>query len=343
MDSVSSHVSFIGIVDFTEDARWVYASESVQDLLGFEPRELIGRPSLGLVHPDELAQVRKMHYDTIKQDKAATLAYLRMKHKDPCKGYILCSITRTVCQNVLVGSVSFASPGPRAMHNNSTAQEVTVITPSARDFEFRRWNDPNPMPPCPILAPPGRGNGPDVDDPSHSPPMRFNPLPHQSVRTSLILDRFSERCGIHYCANDSILPPETVMGRSFFDFVTPRHEDLVRNWIDVVKGWGVNERGQPSDGGFGFGKFAICVRGRDSSLRTDVPSSRTRRSPPSNSARSQSHPSRARSHSRRDLSSPLRVREYQKPSAPGDEIMVDAIFSAHSDGLLVIIRKASSS
>jgi hypothetical protein len=36
-----------------------------------------------------------------------------------------------------VGSVSFASPGPRAMHNASTAQEIEVITPSAKDFEFR--------------------------------------------------------------------------------------------------------------------------------------------------------------------------------------------------------------
>lgn len=81
-----------------------------------------------------------------------------MRHKDPCKGYILCCVvcgkhslsfassltlcggplqTRTVCQNVLVGSVSFAAPGPRAMHNNSTAQEVTVVTPYAKDFEFR--------------------------------------------------------------------------------------------------------------------------------------------------------------------------------------------------------------
>ena len=60
--------------------------------VGFEPRELIGRPSLELVHPDEFAQVRGIHYSTITQDQAAVLAYLRMRHKDPCKGYILCAI-----------------------------------------------------------------------------------------------------------------------------------------------------------------------------------------------------------------------------------------------------------
>ena len=56
----------------------------------------------------------------------------------------------------------------------------------------------------------------------------------------------------------------SVMGRSFFDFVSKRNEELVRSWITTVKGWGVNERGQPSDGGFGFGKFTLCINGRDS-------------------------------------------------------------------------------
>ena len=30
--------------------------------------------------------------DTIQQDKAAVLVYLRMKHKDPIKGYVLCGV-----------------------------------------------------------------------------------------------------------------------------------------------------------------------------------------------------------------------------------------------------------
>ncbi len=37
--------------------------------------------------------------------------------------------------NILVGSVSFASPG-KALHNPSTFQEITVITESAANFEF---------------------------------------------------------------------------------------------------------------------------------------------------------------------------------------------------------------
>ena len=121
------------------------------------------------------------------------------------------------------------------------------------------------MPPCPV------GDTDSESDSDYTPPppdtsspIRFAPLPEQSVRTLLILDRFSQRCTVLYCANDSILLTTSVMGRSFFDFVAKRNEELVRSWITTVKGWGVNERGQPSDGGFGFGRFTLCLNGRDS-------------------------------------------------------------------------------
>ncbi|KAH9841393.1 uncharacterized protein C8Q71DRAFT_700276 [Rhodofomes roseus] len=349
MDANTPCVSFIGIVDFTEQAKWVYCSESVNDLLGFEPHELIGTPSLNLVHPDEFDQVKAMHYSTITQDRAAVLAYLRMRHKDPYKGYILCAISRTVCQNVLVGSVSFASPGPKAMHNASTAQEVRIITPYARDFELRRWNDPNPMPPCPI--PDRLKNTPSPafsasalsrrSSPSPSPeaeaPPHFDPLPEQSPRTALILDRFSVNCNVLYCSNDSLISTTRVMGRSFYDFVMSKDEVTVRAWIDVIKGWGVNERGQPSDGGFGFGKFTLCVGGRDSSVRQTEPAPARNRHGSHNVSRDSGSRDYGRSH--RSTHSTTQGRGRDRKGSDNRDLKVDAIFSAHSDGLMVIIRK----
>ncbi|KAH9931642.1 uncharacterized protein BXZ73DRAFT_77666 [Epithele typhae] len=338
MDSSPACVSFIGIVDFTEHANWVYCSESVCDLLGYEPRELIGTSSLHLVHPDEFSEVKELHYTTISQDQAAVLAYLRMKHKDPYKGYILCGISRTVCQNVLVGSVSFAAPGPKAMHNASTAQEVKIITPTAKDLEFRQ----RPR--------------------DKSQAISFDPLPEQSLRTALILDRFSVNCTILYCSNDSLLPTTTCMGRSFFDFVSVKDEPLVRSWIDVIKSWGVNERGQPSDGGFGFGKFSLIVHGRDSSRPPDPVPSRHRSGSHANSYQSGSTESSRGSRDSRpsyhhssssNSNSNYRDRERErdrhresrtssnKDRGNGDRI-VDAIFSAHSDGLMAILRPASA-
>ncbi|KAI0269959.1 hypothetical protein BC834DRAFT_864207 [Gloeopeniophorella convolvens] len=360
MDSSSPNVSFIGIVDFTENARWVFLTESVSELLGYEPHELVGTPSLDLVHPDEFRDVKSLHYTTISQDKAAVLAYLRLKHKDPYKGYVLCAISRTVAWNVLVGSVSFAAMGPRAMHNASTAQEVTIITPHASNFEFRRWGDPSPMPPSPIQGydspePTTEAESPQEDSAAESLPsgarsgsrtgpdgaITFDPLPKQSIRTALILDRFSTSCPIIYCSNDSFLSTTNVMGRPCFDFVARRDESLVRSWIDAVKSWGVNERGQPSDGGFGFGKFHLLKRGRDSveRLDADLP-------PPHRLPRQAGAPPPPRRGAGRHTAAPVPARERPRPRTTvtqDDEILVDAIFSAHSDGLMVILRYASPS
>ncbi|KAH7909240.1 hypothetical protein BJ138DRAFT_1155777 [Hygrophoropsis aurantiaca] len=352
MESNTPRVSFIAIVDFSEDARWLFLTESASDLLGFEPRELIGRPALELVHPDEFPQVRQMHYDTIRQDKAAVLAYLRLKHKDPFKGYILCAVSRTVVHNVLVGSVSFAAPGAKAMHNASTAQEVEVVTPTARDFELRRWGDPSPMPPSPVPPIPSpvlpsaltssesqrTQDGAHLQKPSSpAPAISFKPLPSQSSRSALILDRFSIHCTVIYCSNDLLLSTTSIMGRSFYDFVTKRSEDTVRSWIDIIKAWGVNERGQPSDGGFGFGKFSLCTAGRDSSERSPaLPPARRRDK--TISRNSSSRPQSAHTVS----SSSSRSRFRTSPTTTlEEEIAVDAIFSAHSDGILVILRTTS--
>ncbi|KAI0032582.1 hypothetical protein K488DRAFT_49591, partial [Vararia minispora EC-137] len=349
----------VGIVDFSEQARWVFLSESVSELLGFEPKELVGTPSLDLVHPDEFPSVKKLHYDTISQDKAAVLAYLRLRHKDPYRGYILCAISRTVAYNVLVGSVSFASMGPKAMHNASTAQEVTIITPSAKNFEFRRWGDPSPLHPTALsdseddsenatlshepsqarLDPSSTKafrSGPSLTIDRESNVISFEPLPKQSVRTALFLDRFSSDCKIEYCSNDKFVQTTEVMGRPFFDFVVRKDEELVRSWIDAIKAWGVNERGQPSDGGFGYGKFTLYLPGRDSRHPEGL------RDRHRQGTRGSALPGRPE---RRHSSHSAAPKSSSRPRPRGrarDEMRVDAIFSAHSDGLMVIIRHSKS-
>ncbi|KAK0243921.1 hypothetical protein EDD85DRAFT_806083 [Armillaria nabsnona] len=244
-----------------------------------------------------------------------------MKHKDPYKGYVLCGVSRTVVHNVLVGSVSFASPGAKALHNASTAQEITVISPAAENFQFRRWNDPSPMPPSP----------PPFSTPPQTPadPISYEHLPSQSFRTALILNRFSLRCTIQYCSNDLLVESTEAIGRSFFDYVARKDEAIVTSWIDVIKTWGVNERGQPSDGGFGFGKFALLTEARESEPRQEPP----------NASRHHKHGTNKSRSSKRSSQTPRK--SSHQPEPLHGAISVDAIFSAHSDGLMVILRRAS--
>lgn len=92
----------------------------------------------------------------------------------------------------------------------------------------------------------------------------FRDIPTPSKRTGLILNRFSRQCPVMYCTNDCIFNAAKLFNRSFYDFVSPAHEANVRQWIDVSKGWGVTDSGHPSDGGFVFGTFNICLEGRNS-------------------------------------------------------------------------------
>ncbi|KAI3621358.1 potassium voltage-dependent transporter [Moniliophthora roreri] len=276
---------------------------------------------------------------------------------------------RTVVHNVLVGSVSFASPGAKALHNASTAQEITIISP-APELEFRRWHDPSPMPPSPIppalrtvpatlsLRSPTLSPLPSSErspSPTEEPPLsptssaaspkpapqssvakliadnspsgiNYPTPPVQSSRTALILNRFSRECTIMYCSNDHLIDP-------------PDKDEQVKQWIDTVKSWGVNERGQPSDGGFGFGRFGLVRRGKATKKEPTSPPRPGR----GHRTHSTSHIARSRAHS-----SPLhsqrgvdREREREKHAdGEGEIISVDAIFSAHSDGLMVILRRA---
>jgi len=166
------------------------------------------------------------------------------------------------------------------------------------------------------------------------------PLPPQSIRVALILNRFTIDGTIIYCSNDNLVSTTDVMGRPFFNFVSERNEELVRTWVDMVKGWGVNERGQPSDGGFGFGKFILCPKGRDSSdPQTDGLRSRRRTG---SSTISTSRSQNSRTHSPQPGSS-THLRPHIRArgsSLSNEEIKVDAIFSAHSDGVMVILRRA---
>ena len=134
-------------------------------------------------------------------------------------------------------------------------------------------SSPRPSSSSRETTPSTQGNATSSDEPSKSdeltnaiqnlklsPPTKPDTIP----RVAFVLDRFSTNVPVIYCTNDDIIPRSLVEGRSFYDFITPGDEKRVRSAIDAVKGWGVNEQGGPSDGGFTFHRFRLCVRGRDS-------------------------------------------------------------------------------
>ncbi|KAJ3836803.1 hypothetical protein F5878DRAFT_624252 [Lentinula raphanica] len=239
--------SFIASVDFSPEAKWLKISPSVSDLLGYEPQELEGRPSLALIQPDEIDRVRMLHHDTILKDKVACLLYVRLRHKDPERGYIFCRVVRTIVHDLTFGSVSPAKVDAKAMYHASTAEEVTNLS-LIRELDFCRWHNPFPI-------------SPDSEERDISS-LTYNTLPRQSFRTALILNRFSTHAPIESHSNNLFITATNIDHRSFFDFVAERDEKLVLDLIDTIKTYGVDDQGQPSDSYFCYGTFTLLTEGR---------------------------------------------------------------------------------
>ncbi|KAJ7078596.1 hypothetical protein B0H15DRAFT_788823, partial [Mycena belliarum] len=263
---------------FKCQARWEYLTESVTDLLGWDPSDLRDHLFFELVHPDELSQVQQLHQETVLADKAAAVVYMRLKHKNAHQGYLLCAVVSDLFLFTFA-SISFASPGGKALHSSSTAQEITVVTPTASNFEFRastslyqclqcthrllqRWHEPAPI--TSRLQSPPQGSASQRSTNTLDPATPAALPAAQSFRTALILDRFSVNCTVTYYSNHQLISPAAATPRPFFDLVAAEDEATVRSWLEAIKTCGVNDHGHPSNGGFGYGRFLLCPEGRGS-------------------------------------------------------------------------------
>lgn len=98
------------LVDLLPEASILYASESVVDVLGFQPAEVVGRSCFTYFHPDELRRAHTVYNRGIDMDKAAVLHYARIQNRDGL--YITCECVFTVVYDVLVACTSiYRGPG----------------------------------------------------------------------------------------------------------------------------------------------------------------------------------------------------------------------------------------
>jgi PAS domain S-box-containing protein len=63
--------------DLSPQATILFASDSIEDVLGYQPEEVIGHSCFSYFHPKELPFARDKHDESIKFDNAAVLSYCR--------------------------------------------------------------------------------------------------------------------------------------------------------------------------------------------------------------------------------------------------------------------------
>ncbi|KAI4119171.1 MAG: hypothetical protein LQ345_000881 [Seirophora villosa] len=74
--------TFISIHDLSLDARLLYTSQSIADILGYSSQEVVGKSCWEYFHPDEIPFARAVHGRGVQLDKAAVLNYCQIKSKD---------------------------------------------------------------------------------------------------------------------------------------------------------------------------------------------------------------------------------------------------------------------
>lgn len=110
--------------DLSLDARIKYVSDSVEDVLGYLPHEVKGKSCWEYFHPDEIPFARAVHGRGINLDKAASLNYCQIKHKDG--SWVGCECVFTVVYDVLVACTSIYHRGSRSRSQYSFSETRAV-------------------------------------------------------------------------------------------------------------------------------------------------------------------------------------------------------------------------
>jgi PAS domain S-box-containing protein len=95
--------------DLTQDARILYSSDSIVDILGHTPEEVSGRPCWDFFHPEEVPVARDFHSRGVKLDKAAVLAYCNLRNRQG--QWVRCECCFSVVYNVMVVCTSIYRQG----------------------------------------------------------------------------------------------------------------------------------------------------------------------------------------------------------------------------------------
>ncbi|KAI6823509.1 hypothetical protein KC332_g4594 [Hortaea werneckii] len=364
--------TFISIHDLTPEARILYSSDSVIDILGYTPDEIVNRSAWDFFPPEELPYAQKFHEKRVSMDKAAVLAYCQVRNKQG--EWTGCECCFTIVYDVMIVCTSIYRQG-------LASQKRALEAPMVRRMFSSSPKDPRYHMLSHISAKFRQPSKPQEHEP----------------RAALFLNRFTRTLTIMYATNGLQevigIPAETMRGRSFYYCIAENCLQDAIKCLENAKGndsiaylrfWFRDPRidDQPpppddessdeemttdvsedmSEGGVNIGAASeTSANGRDSSnssnaarsdetmdvdqgSRPEEPNSRTSSGDSTNprdtheaifgaSLRAESSSSSAAPSPEQGRASPVRPQ-------PVDPVELEAVISCASDGLVVCLRKA---
>ena len=90
--------------DLTDGAHILYCSDSIVDILGHTPDEVVNRSAWDFFHEDDKPLAKQFHLRGVKLDKAAVLAYCRIRNRQD--QWVGCECCFSIVYNVMVCCIS---------------------------------------------------------------------------------------------------------------------------------------------------------------------------------------------------------------------------------------------
>ncbi|KAM0266492.1 hypothetical protein ACHAPA_006922 [Fusarium lateritium] len=204
--------TFLTIHNLHPDANILYASDSIFEILGYSPQEVLGKSAFDYFHPEEVPYARSVHSRGVLLDKAAVLHYARLRTRD---GYWVSS----ECCFSIVHDILFACI---SIYKRDTKSEKRALdAPQVRRLFSRSPRDPRYH----MLE-------------HLSPKFRLPPV-EREPRAALILNRFTRTLTVMF-ATDAIasilgVPADQVQHKSFYECIRESCLDDALKCIESAK------------------------------------------------------------------------------------------------------------
>ncbi|KAK9458136.1 hypothetical protein V1511DRAFT_454844 [Dipodascopsis uninucleata] len=189
--------SFLGIHDLTPESRILYASPSVEYIMGYEIEEVVGTSFFNHIYQDDLYSIREALGECVTGDRAAIMVHCRMQKKNGDS--VVCYLIFTTVYDILVSIIG--------VHKDTTNSEARRRAAVAISKIFNSFESE------------------DVEcsnaDENTLPLYEVSNNPQHELRTLFIINRSSLSLPILYATSSltqlTQTTPESVRGCSFWN------------------------------------------------------------------------------------------------------------------------------
>ncbi|KAM0354088.1 hypothetical protein ACHAPU_001123 [Fusarium lateritium] len=204
--------TFLTIHNLHPDANILYASDSIYEILGYSPQEVLNKSAFDYFHPDEVPYARSVHSRGVLLDKAAVLHYARLRTRDG--HWVSSECCFSIVHDILFACISIYK-------RDAKSEQRALDAPQVRRLFSRSPRDPRYH----MLE-------------HLSPKFRLPPV-EREPRAALILNRFTRTLTVMF-ATDAIasilgVPADQVQHKSFYECIRESCLDDALKCIESAK------------------------------------------------------------------------------------------------------------